>query len=496
MDRSEKLIASSNSANCVENNATTDDNNIKLPESVCKHLEKLVNELNVVHKTKKLNLIYDGMLTRVVRVNYYNTPLDVNSNLDASGGGVKVNTGAENNNSSSSDGDKETVDDTPPVHSFIIKLIKNSNTLEDDYDVVPAFLREFIFYQKVYPNFIQFQRQSKQLNLFDPSNTKGTGFIVPKYYKVVKEGDTTPQYSLIFEDMTRNGYHPTEKNKPLGLAHCKLVMEALGRLHGVSFAFKDQDPKQFSKFEKLVDPLFERIAGLEHTIQDFVITCIDEAIEALETHEVFRKEKLIELKESVFHTILSYVSLDFADPYCVIGHGDCWAPNLLFKNDPTDTMKPTSVCFLDFQLCRYASPVLDLSYFLFTSTNAALRNEHLPNLYRVYYESLAATIKTLGSDPETLFSWTTFQQHLKRFGGYGFIMTMLQMDDIVPEDEPDDTRPPYQRQASPEYTSRRRGSITPIAPLHSIPLAELAKKTDRQKHLAGVVRDVIRLGYI
>lgn len=490
MDRSENRHAS-NSSNKQINNNNDNNDDIKLPNSVSTHLEKLVEELNIVHKTQQISVVYDGMLTEVVRIAYFDKSVDDNSNLETNN-----KSGTSSKNSSSTEKTQsideiEKIHETPPVHSFIVKLIKNSNTLEDDFDVVPAFLREFIFYQKVYPNFVQFQKQVKDLNLLSNG-----GFTVPKYYKVIKEDENKQQYSLIFEDMRMKGYQHIDKSKPLTLAHCKLVMEALGRLHGVSFAFRDQNPKQFAKFEKLVDPLFERIAGLEHTIQDYVITCIDEAIDALETHEVFRKEKLIELKENVFHTILSYVSLDFADPYCVIGHGDCWTPNLLFKPDVARPDKPAIVCFLDFQLCRYASPVLDLSYFIFTSTKAELRNQHLSTLYRVYYESLVETLKTLGSDPEQIFSWTVFQQHLKRFGGYGFIMTMLQMDDIVPEDEPDDTRPPYQRQASPEYTNRRRGSITPIAPLHTIPLGELAKKTDRQKHIAGVVRDVIRLGYI
>nr|CAD7418115.1 unnamed protein product [Timema cristinae] len=58
---------------------------------------------------------------------------------------------------------------------------------------------------------------------------------------------------------------------------------------------------------------------------------------------------------------------------------------------------PVQVVFLDLQLCRYGSPGLDVNYFLYTSTTARMREEHLDELLRTYHWSLVRTFRQLNA---------------------------------------------------------------------------------------------------
>lgn len=67
-------------------------------------------------------------------------------------------------------------------------------------------------------------------------------------------------------------------------------------------------------------------------------------------------------------------------------------------------------------MSRMGSPAVDLSYFLFSSTEKSLRDNHLMELLHVYYDALAEMITACGSDPEKLFTFGDLEQQLKQFG--------------------------------------------------------------------------------
>lgn len=100
---------------------------------------------------------------------------------------------------------------------------------------------------------------------------------------------------------------------------------------------------------------------------------------------------------------------------------------------------PQQICLIDFQIARYSSPVLDLVYFLFSSTTKELRDAHLEDILRIYHTALSATVNRLGSDAERLFNYATFRQELIKFGKYGVIIApmLLQVITAHADDIPD-----------------------------------------------------------
>lgn len=103
------------------------------------------------------------------------------------------------------------------------------------------------------------------------------------------------------------------------------------------------------------------------------------------------------------------------------------------------SQKLNGMCLLDWQLSGYRPPVLDVFYFIFSSTNKEQRKKELPNLLQQYYKSLSEHIKELGSDPEQLFSFAQFHEELKKLGKFALftapftLMLVLASADEIPE---------------------------------------------------------------
>jgi thiamine kinase-like enzyme len=64
---------------------------------------------------------------------------------------------------------------------------------------------------------------------------------------------------------------------------------------------------------------------------------------------------------------------------------------------------------IDFQLARYASPVLDIAFFIYSCTSQELRAQHYDELLKNYHESLCEIVKDFGSNPEFLFPFSALQ---------------------------------------------------------------------------------------
>lgn len=85
------------------------------------------------------------------------------------------------------------------------------------------------------------------------------------------------------------------------------------------------------------------------------------------------------------------------------------------------TNRLQSLRLVDFQMSRYASPVIDLHTYLFPGTDQQFRSKYYEKLLNTYYSSLSETIKKLGSDPEKLYSYDNFRMELKKFGNFALL---------------------------------------------------------------------------
>lgn len=93
------------------------------------------------------------------------------------------------------------------------------------------------------------------------------------------------------------------------------------------------------------------------------------------------------------------------------------------------------VVLLDWQLCSFRSPVVDVFHIIFSSTDKPFRDAEYRSLLEHYYEKLSDTIIKLGSDPQKLFTHENFQQQLKQFSKFIFALGPLLTQFMVVDPE-------------------------------------------------------------
>jgi len=72
----------------------------------------------------------------------------------------------------------------------------------------------------------------------------------------------------------------------------------------------------------------------------------------------------------------------------VMVHGDFWANNIMFNKLPDGSMGNDLVAFIDWQLTFIGNPLMDLGRMLSMSFDSDLRNAHLEDIIKRYYECL------------------------------------------------------------------------------------------------------------
>lgn len=140
---------------------------------------------------------------------------------------------------------------------------------------------------------------------------------------------------------------------------------------------------------------------------------------------------------------------------------------------------------IDWQLCRYVSPILDLSYFIFICTDEEIRRKHYGELLDVYYKSLGDYLKRLGGDVERQFPRDAFEEQWKKYGRFGLLMGLIvlpmicttsdelpSMEDYVDRIEKDEKNVKYEYGTSEESFELYR------------------------KRMTGMIRDTVRFEYL
>lgn len=97
--------------------------------------------------------------------------------------------------------------------------------------------------------------------------------------------------------------------------------------------------------------------------------------------------------------------------------------------------QPVEVIFVDYQLSRYTSPVADISYFLYMSTERELLFEHYDSLIRVYYGTLAGVLRQCNLKVEEVYPIEIFKQQLKKYSVLGLIEALVSMKIITADSE-------------------------------------------------------------
>ncbi|XP_029160636.1 uncharacterized protein LOC114932532 [Nylanderia fulva] len=245
----------------------------------------------------------------------------------------------------------------------------------------------------------------KMNKLLDPKYRLGG-----KGLYVQRDGPTL----LVMEDLAPLGFRMACRQSGLDLPHCTLAIRGLARFHATSVAVCEKEPNQKAMYGRGMfnDEHPPEMSGF------FVlgVKCLGEEVAKWPGMEKY-SEKIIKLSEHIYKKGIE-ASKVCEDDFNVINHGDCWVNNMMFKYD--DEGNPIGHIFVDFQLCVYASPALDLLYFLSTSPSPDVIENNKDVLINEYLNTLSATMKQLNckTQPPTM---EKLKDSIKRRASYGMI---------------------------------------------------------------------------
>ena len=117
-----------------------------------------------------------------------------------------------------------------------------------------------------------------------------------------------------------------------------------------------------------------------------------------------------------------------------IVHGDCHNGNMMFQYKDDDKSVPLRMVLIDFQASFIHSPVLDLSYFLWMNLSPT-EAPKIKDFVEYYYTEFCSYLKQLGSDADTVFPRSIFEEHLKKYLPYGFLLILALLEIFYLENE-------------------------------------------------------------
>lgn len=198
--------------------------------------------------------------------------------------------------------------------SVICKQLPDNPLRCDYFSSVALFQREAYMYSTVIPKLIQFQREK--------GLTEENGFFgYPKCYLATDQ-------LIIMSDLRTGGYEMWDRLQEIPFENVRLLMVALGRLHALSFAMRDQQPKEFDKFKRLTEDSMLKMAE-KKAMQGIFESSFDLALQTLDADSDLAVMKLI--REQWLQMWDECLSANVAEPFSVIGHGDCWNNNMMFR---------------------------------------------------------------------------------------------------------------------------------------------------------------------
>lgn len=190
-----------------------------------------------------------------------------------------------------------------------------------------------------------------------------------------------PAKMLIFEDISPSGFD-TIKNFGVGDVLSKLAFHRLGQMHAVSMVL-NQRSDNISSYKQSIFHLNFGGEGL-YFWREFLKSLTDE-IRTWPGYETY-----VEKLETIISTCNDQAKEMFKvnapnEGYNVLNHGDFHSKNMMFKNMDS---KDADIMLLDFQICYYGTPAIDLYMGLYMVTTCEDKEEFIQYYYKVFSETL------------------------------------------------------------------------------------------------------------
>lgn len=218
--------------------------------------------------------------------------------------------------------------------------------------------------------------------------------------------------SILLEDLSVREFSMIEKStEDVTADHVRLMMKTLGKFHGISFAFKEQQPEKFKEFTSNLSELLVRKDNpmLREYFKMMALSILEVLTHDEDASVRSKLQKLFEEKDAM-DIGADCLDSEAAGNAAIITHGDTWQNNTMFRYDKNG--KPNEISLLDWQISRYSTPIIDIVYYIFACTTKELRDAHYDEFLKIYHESLSSHIRKYALSLH-LLSFIRLEYHFK-----------------------------------------------------------------------------------
>lgn len=336
------------------------------------------------------------------------------------------------------------------------------------------FKREVLMYSKILPQLAQLQRAH--------GLTPESGFFSYPHCYVAEMAEPASESIIVLEDLRERQFELWNKLETMPFEAVAHLLQQLGRLTGLSFVLRDQQPALFAELEQLDDFL----AGVLVNVESMAAIFDSATQQAIELVDADKDKTLLRAFIGGWRELtLSRRAPERLGRFGVLVHGDCHINNMMFRLSTGERRVPEEIVLIDWQAALIASPVNDLATFVWWCTEKQLRDEHFDELLHIYHDEVQRVIRVCGSDAEKLFSFDDLEAQMREYSINAVSMAACAVSYMI-------TDPKDMQNLA---TLTKAGDEDDV---NAKMLAPLTKSTEQRfkERLLDIVNDARRLGYL
>ncbi|XP_070498826.1 uncharacterized protein [Chironomus tepperi] len=202
---------------------------------------------------------------------------------------------------------------------------------------------------------------------------------------------TTPKPVIILEDVNKSGFDTSIKSIHEDFEVSKLVLRRLARFHAAGYYLNDEQKIDVTPF----DACIFKVEFWANMIYGYSYDILLKLMVNWEGFEEFI-EPIRKMRENLHANICKiYTPNKGTGAYNVLNHGDFHFKNVLYKMDK-EGGKIKDFLMYDYQIPVYATPAIDICYFLYNFVNDEDRIVRFNEILAIYHSQFVESLKTFG----------------------------------------------------------------------------------------------------
>lgn len=317
------------------------------------------------------------------------------------------------------------------THQMIVKIMKGDKNFRDATKSSIQCSNEVYIYKNVIPYFQKFITKSGE-----SVDSKWVPRVYFADYKQFTELGEDKETILALENLKPVGYRLGPRID-LDEIHLRMMVKHIASYHAVSYAMRIEKDPMLEKLASGLIPLsFLGEDGNELESYKILFTIgMERFFNIVQTDPKFQSDSefvaTVEKFKAKFYDrplILMQHFLSTDPDFWVLLHGDYNRNNVLFQYDEAEGFNnPKSIKMIDFQEIRYATPAIDLCFFMYMNLRPYHQPEVWDSLLELYHETLITSIISIlkcdKDDPRLApYSFEKFENHFKKVAFYGVMI--------------------------------------------------------------------------